>query len=357
MISLPEILPADRIRAFRSALVEQTRPRRNSLAEYPLTGRIQGACGRPYIGCFRTNHRVRTYRCSGWQATVSCGCVFLRADHAEEQVARRVNALLASLPLSVRPMPQASLEAEVRLARQLERVRALEGLLRQCTEELRGLRSPSQDSRVIAAAMRQLEGEQQVFERILAHARDWLAELRGRVNRDARLAALLRETAPDIRSLSSAERRCLIESLDVHVEIRDPDFRYREGTRCLTTQWHERTGALVPPDPTDSQWARVEALLRSKYGAHHFRSPLDLRAALKRMLHRLRTGILWRDLPERFGSPEKVRVRQRAWLTDGVWPDIVRLLGEEGKGTPPVVSYEAAPALVVRTGLDAEALC
>lgn len=29
---------------------------------------------------------------------------------------------------------------------------------------------------------------------------------------------------------------------------------------------HEHTGALVPPDPEDSQWARIEELLRSKYG-------------------------------------------------------------------------------------------
>lgn len=178
--------------------------------------------------------------------------------------------------------------------------------------------------------MRQLEAEKDVFERILAHARDWLAQLEDRDGRDARLTAALGVAAPDIRSLSSSEQRRLMESLKVRVDIAEPEFRYRKGTRCLTMQWHERTGTPVPPDPTDSRWARIEQLLRSKYGAHHFRSPLDLKAA--------------------------VRWRQRTWLADGVWPDIVKLLDEEGKGTP-VLGYEAAPALAIRTGLDTEALC
>ncbi|MFE1841292.1 transposase [Streptomyces sviceus] len=114
-------------------------------------------------------------------------------------------------------------------------------------------------------------------------------------------------------------------------------------------QWHERTGALVPADPTDSLWARIDELLRSRYRPHHFRSPLDLRAALTGMLHRPRTGILWRDLPERFGDPGKVRFRQRTWLADGVWAEIVGILSEEGEGTP-VLSHATAPALSISSG-------
>ena len=189
-----------------------------------------------------------------------------------------------------------------------------------------------QHSRVIAAAMRQLEADKGALERVLAHARDWPDELEARVSRDGRLAAVLGATAPDSRSLLPSEQRCLIESLDLRVDIADPEFRYREGTKCLTMQWHERTGTLVPPDPTDIVWARVEEFLRSRYRPHHFRSPLDLRAALTGMLHRLRTGLMWRDLPECFGDLRKVRLRQRTWLADGVWAEIVGILSEEGEG-------------------------
>ncbi|MFF7661771.1 transposase [Streptomyces canus] len=85
----------------------------------------------------------------------------------------------------------------------------------------------------------------------------------------------------------------------------------------------------------------------------HRRSPLDLRAALTGMLHRLRTGILWRDLPERFGDFGKVRLRQRTWLADGVWAEIVEILGKETEGTP-VLSHGTAPALSISAGPVAE---
>ncbi|MDX3246158.1 transposase [Streptomyces sp. ME18-1-4] len=155
--------------------------------------------------------------------------------------------------------------------------------------------------------------------------------------------------APDSQALPPSEQRRLIEQLKVRVDIKEREFRYREGTKCLTIQWHERNGAPVPPDPTDSLWARIDELLRSRYRPHHFRSPLDLRAAFTGMLHRLRTGILWRDLPERFGDFRKVRLRQRTWLADGVWEEIVEILGEGGEGTP-VLSHGTAPELSIRSG-------
>ena len=354
VISLPPILPADRIRAVQQALAEFARPRRIPVGEYPLTGRIHGPCGRPYVGCFRSNDGVRTYRCAGWQENVPCGCVFLRADYVEEQVARHVDALLASTSLPDRPMLPTPSETQTQLILHAERVRSLEELVAQCGVELDGLRRQAPHSRIIAAAMRQLEADKGTLERVLAHARDWLDELESRVSRDGRLAAVLGATAPDSRSLLPSEQRCLIESLDVRVDIADPEFRYREGTKCLTMQWHERTGTLVPPDPTDIVWARVEEFLRSRYRPHHFRSPLDLRAALTGMLHRLRTGLMWRDLPECFGDLRKVRLRQRTWLADGVWAEIVGILSEEGEGAP-VLSHATVPELSVRSGPVTEA--
>ncbi|MFC9844509.1 transposase [Streptomyces sp. NPDC060223] len=200
--------------------------------------------------------------------------------------------------------------------------------------------------------MRQLESDMQVFGRILAHARDWLRELEDLGHKDSGLKAVFVSDTPDIRTLPPSDRRRVVEWSDVRVEIADPTFRSREGRECSTTEWHRRTGTPVPTDPTDGQWEHVDRLLRSKYPAHHFRSPLNLRAALTGMLHRLRTGIHWPDLPERFGKFAKVRPRQRTWLADGVWPDIMRLLNEEGEGTP-VFERAAVPSLVIHTDLDA----
>ncbi|MGW1556926.1 hypothetical protein ACWCQ1_10465 [Streptomyces sp. NPDC002144] len=43
-------------------------------------------------------------------------------------------------------------------------------------------------------------------------------------------------------------------------------------------------------------------------------------------------------------------------MADDVWQDVVKFLGGERKGTP-VLGYEAAPALAVRTDLDVDTLC
>ncbi|WP_461063102.1 recombinase family protein [Streptomyces pseudoechinosporeus] len=355
VILLPPILTADRIKSFQDTLAGLSRTRQNPNAEYPLTGRIHGPCGLPYVGFSRGKDGLRTYRCSGMQGAVSCGCVFLPAEFVEDQVARRVNALLASMSPKDRPALPASSEASTMLIGHIERVRSLDRLMARCREDLEDLRNRATRDHVVAAAVRQRDSDLEAFGRIVAQARDWLHELEELENRDARLRAVLASATPDIRALSPREQRRMVELTDVRVEITDPAFRYREGTRCSTMQWHQRTGTPVPPDPTDGQWERIEQLLRSRYSGHHFRSPLDLRTAFTGMLHRLRTGILWSDLPERFGEWVKVRTRQRAWLESGVWVDIMRLLNEKGEGTP--VFERGAPPLAIRTGLDAERVC
>ncbi|GGW86665.1 hypothetical protein GCM10010350_83810 [Streptomyces galilaeus] len=37
------------------------------------------------------------------------------------------------------------------------------------------------------------------------------------------------------------------------------------------------------------------------------------------VLYRVRTGVQWRDLPERFGPWETVYKRHRRWSADGTW--------------------------------------
>lgn len=37
------------------------------------------------------------------------------------------------------------------------------------------------------------------------------------------------------------------------------------------------------------------------------------------MLYRIRTGVQWRDLPERYGPWKTVHERHRRWSADGTW--------------------------------------
>ena len=69
---------------------------------------------------------------------------------------------------------------------------------------------------------------------------------------------------------------------------------------------------------TDQEWARLAPLLPAltpKRGGRW----RDHRQVLNGILFRVRTGVPWRDLPERYGPWETVYKRFARWQTDGTW--------------------------------------
>jgi transposase len=71
----------------------------------------------------------------------------------------------------------------------------------------------------------------------------------------------------------------------------------------------------------DADWARTEDLLQSSDGrrGHPFR---DHRQVVEGIISRYRTGIAWRDLPERFGPWQTVWKRHKRFSLDGTWEKI-----------------------------------
>ncbi|WP_374210478.1 IS5 family transposase [Streptomyces sp. CL12-4] len=70
-------------------------------------------------------------------------------------------------------------------------------------------------------------------------------------------------------------------------------------------------------DLTNAEWARLESLLPPG-GARGGRWS-DHRRVINGVLYRVRTGVQWRDLPERFGPWETIYKRHRRWSADGTW--------------------------------------
>ncbi|WP_413777873.1 IS5 family transposase [Streptomyces sp. AM2-3-1] len=70
-------------------------------------------------------------------------------------------------------------------------------------------------------------------------------------------------------------------------------------------------------DLTNAEWDRLEAFLPPG-GARGGRWS-DHRRVINGVLYRVRTGVQWRDLPERFGPWETVYKRHRRWSADGTW--------------------------------------
>ncbi|WP_399173036.1 IS5 family transposase [Streptomyces sp. PanSC19] len=73
---------------------------------------------------------------------------------------------------------------------------------------------------------------------------------------------------------------------------------------------------------SDAEWARLRPFLPVSNGrCGRWR---DHRQAIDGILHRVRTGVQWRDLPERFGPWKTVYERHRLWSADGTWERLLQ---------------------------------
>lgn len=78
---------------------------------------------------------------------------------------------------------------------------------------------------------------------------------------------------------------------------------------------------------TDAQWKRLQEVLpRQKAGPAAMRGD---RLFIDAVLYRAKTGLPWRDLPERFGPWKTVYNRFANWSRKGHWERIFRLLRYE----------------------------
>ncbi|MFE5486644.1 IS5 family transposase [Streptomyces sp. NPDC056527] len=80
-------------------------------------------------------------------------------------------------------------------------------------------------------------------------------------------------------------------------------------------------------DLTDAEWERLRPFLPVSNGrCGRWR---DHRQVIDGILHRVRTGVQWRDLPERFGPWKTVYERHRLWSADGTWEHLLQQVQAE----------------------------
>jgi len=97
---------------------------------------------------------------------------------------------------------------------------------------------------------------------------------------------------------------------------------------------------------TDEQWNRIEPVLPKRRRGPATRR--GERSFIDAVLFRAKTGLPWRDLPERFGRWKTVYNRFARWAERGYWADIFRELQVEVDETGSVVDDS-----VVRAHQDA----
>ena len=84
---------------------------------------------------------------------------------------------------------------------------------------------------------------------------------------------------------------------------------------------------------TDEQWRLISSIVQPHDQPHRGRPSTDARTIVNAILYRDATRIPWRELPSTFGSWRTVARRQRQWMADGSWDEVLRLLSQiEGDG-------------------------
>ncbi|MQT04389.1 IS5 family transposase [Streptomyces jumonjinensis] len=80
-------------------------------------------------------------------------------------------------------------------------------------------------------------------------------------------------------------------------------------------------GVIRRHELSDVEWAFVQPLLpREDRG----RRPLDDRTVLNGIVWKFRTGVAWRDVPERYGPWATLHTRFRRWTLDGTFKRMLR---------------------------------
>jgi len=81
----------------------------------------------------------------------------------------------------------------------------------------------------------------------------------------------------------------------------------------------------------DDQWNRIKDFLPGREG-HVGGTAVDNRLFVDAVIFRYRTGVSWRDLPERFGNGVAVHRRYRRWCESGVLSRVFETLALEADG-------------------------
>ncbi|WP_405450007.1 IS5 family transposase [Streptomyces achromogenes] len=99
-------------------------------------------------------------------------------------------------------------------------------------------------------------------------------------------------------------------------------------------------------DLTDAEWERLRPFLPvSNRRCGRWR---DHRQVIDGILHRVRTGVQWRDLPERFGPWKTVYERHRLWSADGTWEWLLQQVQAEADAAGEIDWDIAVDSTVVR---------
>lgn len=354
-IVVPRIVPEGETEALAEAMRERGHASHAAAESYPLSGRILGTCGHRYVGSYRKTNGTRYYRCGGGNngkgPQTRCSDAHLTADDVEAAVWREVMALLADPQEPVVVAHGNPRKRPGSLHKQRERVAELESSLREkgsaaARTAVDLARIPGLDQAVKDAVTRQLAQDVRDAAELLARAREVFVEQEEAERGWEAVWALTLGGTEQPPEIPPSTMRQVVDLLDVTVRPLGR-VRKRSGVKCKVTAWHARTATPVPDEVPETEWPAVEELMAAYFPRAQFaRGPVDVRTQVNGILHRLRTGCLWDELPERYGPWALAKDRQNTWFMKGFWPVLVHHLVVRGGSTPIRCESHVPPLLV-----------
>lgn len=352
-IPVPRILSTERAEALVAAMRETGHASHAASGDYPLSGRILGACGYRYVGAYRKSDDTRYYRCGGGNngkgKTTNCSDPYLAADEVEAVVWREVVTLLRGLD-GCGSLPEPGRRARPEdTDKQRERVARFEELLHEKKEAAARAATalaavPGLHQTVKDTVVRQLADDVRSMSDLLTQAREVLAE---QSQAEPDLSMVMGRT---LQNPTRSEMGGVVSFLNITVKPL-ARVRKRSGVKCKVTEWHVRTGTPVPAEVPEQAWPAVEELMVAYFGRRRFaRGTPDVRTQVNGILHRLRTGCLWDELPARYGPWAPAKDRQNSWFKKGFWPVLMNHLNSRGVSSP-VRREPLVPPLHVTAGV------
>ena len=325
---------------------------------YPLSQRLfneHTGCNSHYVGMKRTRRYGRWYRCTGkaqkYPGDPMCSCDMVDADAIEAAVWTEVVKLLGDPDrLEAMAAEWVGLSAGGESGfedRIIDIDRQIATVERAITTTAVDYAKAGLPAVAVKAATQQLNEELGQLRTMRDEAAAWLVETEAAGRRAGDLAALAIRARERLADMTPAEQAEVLALLEVKVTITGPIPRPRVGLACSMSEWFKEHERLVPDELSDEAWALAEPIVKAWEPRNHKCRPG--RGMLDAMFYKARTGILWEQLPERFGAWKGIHSRYQTWRNCGVWDEILAALPRTGQ---PVWVPNLVPPLRIEGRVD-----
>lgn len=334
-ITVPEILPEERVKAVRATLTRRTLQPRRADTIYTLSKRLIGICGKHYIGAIKYQSDRRVYRCTGGLSNhanyIKCGCRDIEAAEIEKAVWEVVaegfrdrghlqdlaDRWLGAVPLLADNYRARIAELEEELdAKRKGRKKKILKLLALVEDD------DDFDAETIAELKAEMKEKEAALEEELARVRGWLEDAEVQEQRVADVLALADKVRDNLDDVTPGAILDALSLFDVRVHVRSKVER-RATRKSGFEGWFEETGFGVPVTMTDEAWAAVADIFPPSQSVRPQRSR---REVLDAVFYKVRSGLSWPEMKQHVHAADSLKLLAIELHKEGLLPEAVRRL-------------------------------